>query len=169
MQQTKPDVKFFTIGLVLAVVASLIGFIMSYVLIFYIKSPAVMSYLKSVLVERVPNVSQSQLNETLTEVVQIARGLGYYLLGLSILGLVLGLALLAPRSMALNMNFGGASSASLAIGVVLIILGVLSIVDIFQLALYVAAGAMVLHERTLIKRAEALAAAQPAGGVNMTA
>ncbi|ADL19257.1 hypothetical protein ASAC_0851 [Acidilobus saccharovorans 345-15] len=168
MQQIRPDVKFFAIGMVLATVASLIGFVMSYVMIFYIRSPIAMNYLRSVLVERVPNISQSQLNETLAEVISIARGLGYYLLGVSVVGLALGLALLAPRSMALNMNFGGASSASLAIGVILIIVGVMSIIDIIQLVLYIAAGAMVLHERTLIRRAEALAASQPAGGTNMT-
>jgi len=169
LQSVRPDIKFFTIGMALAVVASLVGFAMSYVIIFYIRSPTAMNYMREALTQRVPNMSQSQLNETLAEVVSIARGLGYYLLGVSVIGLALGLATLAPRSMTLNTNFGGASSASLAIGVVLIIIGVMTIIDIIQLVLYVAAGAMVLHERTLIRRAEALAAAQPPGSTNSTA
>jgi len=97
------------------------------------------------------------------------RVLGGLLLATGLVGVAAAAVALTLTSRAVREgNYMQASSYCTSIGVLLIVLGLISIVDFFQLVLYVVAGALLLVARGRLRRAaaESLARLSP---VNPTA
>lgn len=155
---------------VLAIIGGLVG----------IAGGASMLYLAS--------LGPTALNETITSAVEtyypflaanvtglmpllytVLRVLGGLFLATGLVGVVAAALALVLTSRAVREgNYMLASSYCTSIGVLLIVLGLISIVDFFQLVLYVVAGALLLVARRRLRRAaaESLARLSP---VNPTA
>lgn len=150
----RPDVKLLSVAFALAVVGGLIGLVIAYAIVVYSGSPAFSSYVSSIISQREPGVA----NQTalVSEVLSIMKGVGYYLLAISAVGVVAGMLVEYTRRVALSLNIGRASGLCTSLGVLLIVLGVMSLIDIVELILFIAAGALLLHERTALRRFEAI-------------